>query len=390
MSQPPSRSVVGHAFGRVHRLWMIRPRRAIALATCLYVLVIIFALFLGILWPFDTRSVACTAAPGAAVHSSSAVVTADGFIIWNWGVLYLFAMPLAALLVGNYFRVLDNALLKLDEVIKPDKPTGKQFTRFVADRLRMQWSSWIFPVALVAPIFLTIIADGRDILAPLQSAVLLPSCSKDWSTLGYSSHRQIGAIWYLYFNLMAWTMQVFLGYCGVLVLLLTTGVLGTVFRYGIGKQEFVDAFLPPGAAPTSNRYHPAWKFCTARCGLEALDFVFLMFVGLNLFALVASAASIFVNVLIRHSATPGSAILAISSMLFVPMTCFWVFVPYFTHFPADFPSDFRPTKSQCEKPNPWPFGSEKLSWTLVTVTSGFWLFLLVMLVRAFFPALPAK
>jgi hypothetical protein len=311
----------------------------------------------------------------------------------NWGILYLFAMPLAAFLMGNYFRLLDNALLTLDDVIKPAGPPDEpkeRFTQFLVERIRLQWSSWIFPLSLVAPILLAAIADGRDILAPLQSKAMLPSCSLDWSVVGYTTPGHVATLWYLAFNLAAWVMQVFLGYCGVLVLALTGGVLGTVFRYGLGDRVIIDAFRPPAALPAPDRYRPEWQYCKARCGLEALDVVFMLFVGLNLFALVASAISIFVNVFWRSGATPGSFMLALGTMFFIPLSFFWVFVPYFSHFPEDFPKDFVPRNTDCVKPNPWPFKSEKLSWTIIVITAGFWLFLLVVILRSLFPGFPGK
>jgi hypothetical protein len=372
---------------------MTHPTRAAGLALLLYFVVFFAAGSLGILH----RHIQATAVSCAPIRVGTPAVgtgtTADGFLVENWGLLYLFAMPLAAYLMGSYFRLLDNALLTLDDVIKPEGASEglkEPFTKFLGERFRLQWSSWIFPLSLAAPILLTAIVDGRDILAPLQSKAILPSCSQDWSVLGYTTPGYATAPWYLAFNFAAWVMQGFLGYCGVLVLTLTGGVLGTVFTYGLGDREIIKLFRSPADLPSPDRYRPEWQYCKERCGLEALDVVFLLFVGLSLFALVASAISIFVNIFLRNAATPGSFVLALGTMFFIPLSFFWVFVPYFTHFPRDFPENFKQDNPPCVKPNPWPFGSEKLSWTIVGITASFWLFLLVVLLRSLFPGIFGK
>jgi hypothetical protein len=319
MSDSPQ-SVIGYSFGPVHRWWMMRPGRTALIALSFYFVVIICAGHLGILpRKFTSISVECSTAIGGEHSAGGKTVSADGFLVGNWGVLYLFAMPLAALLMGHYFNLLDRALLGLDNVIKPVGPTLRPFSQFLVERIRLQWSGWIFPLSLTIPVVLTIFADGRDILAPLQSRAILPSCAQDWSTIGWSAYPHSPALWYFSFNLVAWMMQIFISYCGVLSLALTGGVLGTVFSYGLGSRAIIDLFLPPGAPSNPASYHPEWQYCKRRCGLEDLDVVFLLFIALNLFALVASAESIFVNVYLRNNPTVGSIILMIGTMVFIPV-----------------------------------------------------------------------
>lgn len=324
--------------------------------------------------------------------SSNGPQLAEGFSILSWGYLYAFALPLGTYLIGKYFTVLDNALFSLDEVIKPEKHQDKLFGIFVADQLRTQWSSWIFPVSISLAVVLAIVADGRDIIAPLQSSVILPTCTRDWSNVGYTHWSTLtgntesfgSSLWYLVFNICAFSMEAFLGYCGILLLLLTGAVFSVVFSYGIGNRSIIDTFIPPGATPTPARYSPHWKWCFERCGLDKLDVVFAFFTGLSLFALVASALSMLVNLYLRKHVTPGSVILAVSTMLFIPWSAFWIFVPYLTNFPRHLPSGFEPTRTPCEEPSPWPFGSEKLSWILIGISTSLWLFLATSLVRVLF------
>jgi hypothetical protein len=370
---------------------MQKPKTAALVAFACYLIVAVASSYLQIWSKFQYKKISChaaqiTAGPigqNSGTSAASEPALADGFAIWNWGILYSFAMPLAAFLMGQYFRALDNGLLSLDSVIKPVEGAEKSFTAFLAERVRAQWSSTVFPTSLIFALVLTVFADGRDIVAPLQSSVILPSCTRDWSTVGYTQGL-FAAISYFIFNCAAFAMEVFLGYCGILLLLLTGVTFGTVFRFGLASKLIVDSFRAPGTEPPPERYRPDWMWCDARCGLGGLDIVFLFFTGLSLFALVASATSIFVNVYLRHHATPGSVVLAVGTMFFIPWSAFWIFVPYFTNFPRELPADYKPTKSPCSKPDPWPFGSEKLSWTLIIITVLFWLSLLSSLLSSLF------
>lgn len=159
---------------------------------------------------------------------------------------------------------------------------------------------------------------------------------------------------------------------------------------GFRGQTIADAFRPPAALPVPESYYAKWIYCLPRCGLEALDFVFITFIGLNLFALVTSATSIFVNVFWRGGPTPGSFILAVGTMLFIPLSVFYVFVPYFSHFPEGFPKDFVPDRERCDPPNPWPLKSEKFTWALIGLTTSFWLVLFGVILKAIFPGLLGK
>jgi hypothetical protein len=110
-----------------------------------------------------------------------------------------------------------------------------------------------------------------------------------------------------------------------------------------------------------------------------------MFTGLSFFTLITCATSIFVNVYLRHHATRGSVVLAVGTRFFIPWSAFWIFVPYFTKFPRKLPADFKPTKDQPDDPpDPWPFGSERMAWTLIVITSLFWMSLLRSLLTSLF------
>jgi hypothetical protein len=407
----PEDSIIGSVFGSVHRWWMSKTTYA-ALVAFVFYLAIVFAARTLHIWSDFSYKVTqeCIAIPATVPLAAQGTpggqqapaepALAYGFEAWNWGFLYSFALPLAVAVMGLYFRALDRALLSLDDVIKPQKAATrdagtetkqdsreeqtKRFTLFLTDRIRVLWPSVVFPVSLALSLLLTVVADGHDIVAPLQARLIWPTCTRDWSTVGFTTPNAAGQGWYFVFNCAAFLMQAFLGYCGILVLTLTGTVFGQVFTYGLGRRDIIETFRQPGSPQSPVRYAPEWIWCFERCGLEKLDNVFLAFTGLSFFALVASATSIFVNVYGRHHVTHGSVILAIGTMFFIPWSAFWVFIPYFTNFPRDFPPNFVPTRTPCVKPNPWPFGGEKMTWVLIAITSGFWVTLFLSLIKGLF------
>jgi hypothetical protein len=404
-------SIIGWAFGSVHRWWMRKTAYAALLAFAFYLAVVLAASALHIWSDFTYKGTRdCIAIPATVPAAGQSAPSgqqgptepalAYGFNAWNWGFLYSFAMPLAVSVMGLYFRAFDSALLSLDNVIKPEKPpkqetkegpgietedgATKPFTVFLADRIRTLWSSVIFPISLALSLILTVVADGHDILAPLESQLIWPTCTRDWSTVGFTVPNASAQGWYFAFNCAAFLMQAFLGYCGILLLTMTGVVFGQVFTYGLGRRDILETFRQPGTQKLPVRYTPVWVWCYERCGLEKLDTVFLIFTGLSFLALVASAMSIFVNVYGRHHVTHGSVVLAIGTMFFIPWSVFWVFVPYFTNFPRQLPTDFLPTRTPCDPPNPWPFGSQKMTWILIVITSTFWFALFLALIKGLF------
>jgi hypothetical protein len=330
--------------------------------------VLIASACLGIFWTFRTPTGEFT-----------------GFANSQW-CLFLIALPLATFLVGYYLRRVDHSLRSLDRLIKPLDESPVCFSVFLAERFRLHWFGWIFRLSILLPLVLTIIADGEDILAPLQSPLIPVSIEHDWSNFGYQIRPPRSAFWYLAFNGAAWAMQVFLAYCGFVVVSLTATVLGTVFRYGLGGKRIIDGFRAPGTPTLPQHYEPHWDFTDKRCGLKDLDFVFLMFVGLILVINVACGVSIIWNIHLKEGADIGSAILALVTMILVPAAAFWVFMPYFGSFPPELPSQLK-GKAGYVEPSPWPFGSEKLAWMLIVAVSASWVFLSWQVLCSFIPGL---
>src|SRR5439155_26833747 len=130
----------------------------------------------------------------------------------------------------------------------PEQCVSPPLSALLADRLRYAWPTWIYPSCIHLSVLLTLIADGRDIIAPLQSQVILPSKDRDWSTLGYVAHKELSPLWYLTFNIAAFALQAFLAYCGLLLLLLTAYLLGLSITYGLAGRELKEVFVHPDTA----------------------------------------------------------------------------------------------------------------------------------------------
>jgi hypothetical protein len=363
-----TKPIVRRALGLVHTRWLLWPKKAAVTAGLFYVGVMIAAGALGILWTFRDPAGREIAGVGNS----------------HWGPLFLFAMPLAAVLLGYYLTALENGLQSIDEVVVPvSQTTAQPFSGFVSGRLRYAWMSWMFPLALATPVILTIVADGRDIIAPLQSRVIPPSKELDWSTAGYLAHPERSPLWYFVFNLLAWCMQIFVGYCAVLVILLTAFLLGVVFRYGLGGRSITKIFTPPSVDPPPEKYQPRWDCTKRRCGLEDLDVIFGFFVALVIFVLLVCSVSILANAYLKKGPDLGSAILAFGAVLLLPAAVFWVFQPYFTNFPKELPADLKGKPGYVE-PSPWPFGSEKLAWGTVGAAWALWAFLVWTVLKFIF------
>jgi hypothetical protein len=349
-------SILYPAFGMIHSRWMRYPRRATICAAGAFLIIAITSLFLGIGRPFQAND-----------------ETIDGILSApNWGPLFLFATPIAANLMGWYFRALDNALLSLDHILKPVNPEWPTFSAFLTDRLRYAWPTWIFPVCVFLPIFLTIVADGRDIIAPMRSPVIPPSQEKDWSTLGYLAYTDRSPLYYLAFNIVAFGLQVFVAYCGFLLLVLTAYMLNLSINFGIAGRELRELFVHPDAARTF-QFRTQWDFRgqKGRCGLHQLDSVFFLYVALNLVCLVVAGVSVFINEGWKGGADLGSFILIGGTILWFPVSVYWIVYHYWSRFPseAEIPAAL---KGKVPKPTPWPWASAWVTWFVVILAGALW------------------
>jgi hypothetical protein len=336
---------------------MLHPVRAAAFASGTFLVVAALSLLLGI---------------GIRFQANKQTIT--GFLLSHWGPTFLLATPLSAFLMGWYFRALDNAILSLDRILKPEQTDSPPFSECIADRFRYAWPAYIYPVCLFLPMLLTLIADGRDIISPLQSPVIPPSHEKDWSTLGYLATNAWHPLWYLIFNIAAFALQVFIAYCGFLLLLLTAYLLGLSITYGLAGKPLKELFVPPDTA-RSVQFKAIWDFTApkGRCGLHMLDTVFFLYVALNFVCLGVTIVSVVVNERWKGGVDLGSVILMVGTLLFIPLSFIWILLPYYSNFPDELPAELK--DKGFPKPTAWPWGSEKLTWGLIGLAITSWVYI---------------
>ena len=350
-----SDGVLAEGFGLPHRYWLARPLAAATWAALWYAFIAASAFALGIGWNFlgpDSTEV-------------------DGFMrTRNWGWLFLLALPAVTLLLGVFFGMLDEALVKLDGIVKPadelDQKASPPFSMTVRERFRDAWGLWIHPVAFSLAVVLTIAADGRDIIAPLESATIRPSDDVDFFTVGYKV--EIGTpLTYLAFNAGAFSMQVFLAYCGFTLILMPLYLFALVGRYAL-KGRTVRSVL--GSA--ERRYRVEWDYSdpSGRCGLKALDQVYVAYQLLTFLSIGLGLLSIWSNLGSKTGFDKGSYIIVACNLLLLPAAFFWVIIPYWTEFPRELPSKYE--GRDYTKPVPWPLGSPMLGWALIGATGSVW------------------
>jgi hypothetical protein len=283
-----------------------------------------------------------------------------GFASVNWAILSLL-LPFAAGITAWYLRLLNRSLISVCSIIRPLDSAEEilpvdgmelAFATYLQRRLGNSWlRQVVFPAAALT-FLLVFIADGGDIVSPVHLASR--SIEADWT-----NHGLMGAP-HLVLNLLAFGMEAYVGYCVMMILLITIVSLSVVFIEGIGGKTLSDWI----GASVTRKFKPVWQ-CTTRCGLESLDSLFVGFTVISSVALGAAAISI-ISKSARFNATDvGSWILAVIGLSFVPIAFFLVYFPYWTSFPSRLPDYCRREIADGNRPNKWPFGSDHLGISLL-------------------------
>ena len=302
--------VLRASLGPLHHAWMQHPTRAAGIALLWYLVVAIAAWVLGVLDDFsylegETRR------------------QAQGFDTWNWGQLYLVAMPLGAYLLGRLLGVIDGAVDSLDHVLTPAAPDvdgGPKFTTYLAGRLPAPLTR-IAILAIALAVGISLAADYHYILGPLE---WFQTSNYSWSTVGFQA-RDISPSFYLLFNIGAFTMQAFLNYCGFYLVLSLGYILLLVNKQESGAEG--DLFLF------------TWDYSdpTARCGLHNFDKVYILFILAFLIAMMFGGVSLGTNVIRDTCIDRGNAVMVILFVIAIPVAFAMIIFPYWKGFPRSVP-----------------------------------------------------
>ena len=174
--------VVVPAFGPIHAAWARHPFIAAVVAEVIFIFVAVFSLILRIGWN---------------LHGTRGD---KGFLQTHWGPLFAIAMPLVTLFIAWLFKILDEALMSVDDIIYPN-PDVCQFTEWLHTKFKTAWKYWIPYLSVSLAVVLTIIADGNDIVAPLELPIIHHSQEVDWCTEGYNLAKSSSRYAYLTFNI---------------------------------------------------------------------------------------------------------------------------------------------------------------------------------------------
>ena len=332
----------------LHERWRKDPVRAAVIALGLAVVALMLAALLDVFWWFgDAHDL-----PGYA-HEV------------NWGPLYLTAFPIAVGLVGLLLQIIRDAIKSLDRVVKPVPGNPFSFSEALFRRFDQRWGAILLPVLAALTVLLVLGIDAGSIFAPYIGH-LLPRQWRDWATMGAASHPSSPRMLYLLFNLYAFSLEAWLIYCGLLVLIGTAYPLLVLLNKGLREVPTARR----GELPKSERqvdfarhYEIHWDYtdATGRCGLGSFDRVFGIFASIVLLTLGIAFVVAESDERNNHGVmTIGGAALAHGALLLLCVFFVGVLYPYWRQFPNDLPlKQHLPHQLrdvELAKPQAWPFG----------------------------------
>lgn len=227
--------------------------------------------------------------------------------------------------------------------------------------------------------------QGQFSTTPTDEAKALKP-HEDWTNRGFIVYKQKHSPHiYFVFNLLAFAMEGLLGYCGLLVLVGTTGILVRVITC-ISKLEKLRRAVLDGAKVSQSEdeitrnFEIEWKWdgLRGRCGLHEFDKVYGLYVLFIGMALIIAGISVFWNIFVRGGPDRGSWIAIIFTVLLFPCAFIWIMYPYWSYFPDSRSDD--PEGHKAIQPQKWPFGS-KLSWSFIIVVWSLWLSLVSVILK---------
>jgi len=343
--------------GPLHSYWLNYPAKS-ALFSFLFIgFLCVYAALIGIAFNFGPN------------HEYQGFVNAV-----NWGPAFLIGMPLIVFVVALLFRLLNNALLSLDNILIANDGATQPFSIEFFEHFGKAWKYYIVPIGLFISLGIVLGADFNSIFAPLGATA--DFVEKDWTSVGYAQHLDTPSWLFLLFNILAFFAEGLFAYIGVVTIFSMAYPLYLFAKFNIGEDDKTTS-----SRSFINQYTLKWNYNDAhgRCGLHKLDKVFMTYVGLIGIGIVLALASVLKNKYTTGIDT-GSLILIVGIGLLLPLSFVWIILPYWIKFPAKLPPEERLSTElkglSLPDPKPWPLGSEKLSWGFLMAISAFWVYLM--------------
>lgn len=276
-----------------------------------------------------------------------------------WFYIVLFGPPLGVLLTAFYLRQISEAIFSLNKIVPSQSSGGQLYSDYLFEKISKYWR-YVFWGTIILLGLLVYLADGKDIFSPIFGE---HSKEEDWSNKGYVVNGNNYT--YFFFNVMVFTLEGVLGYCGLIVLTFTFLAKVLVVEH---ISELEKARRKNGIPKNGlNRFKIDWDWDdqNARCGLWQWDKVFGYYILLVLIALVFIAISVSYGQIAHGNIDFGNWALMILAFFYFPGMCYWLLWPYVRFFPEKSPRG-KP------KPNKYPFGLITF-WAVLTSLGGFWL-----------------
>ena len=255
---------LSNATGTVHRKWINHPYLFAGVLFFYALLICISAWILGIWSNFGPNK------------------EYIGFCSPNWGMLYPIALPIVALCTSFFLRVCSSAIKSLDSIILHKKNDKICFSHVILERIKKGWRI-IFLISMITSLLIVALADGSDIIEPFLKSS--SSHHKDWTTHGYTLAQNLSYA-YLLFNIFAFSMEAFLSYCGITLLLGAS----TMIYWVIAKLSILEISRKDKMKKHEKKYindqiaqsfkiQWDWDGQNGRCGLHEFDKVYGTYVA---------------------------------------------------------------------------------------------------------------
>jgi len=320
--------------GKFHTYWFKNTSKVVFILTLFTISLGIYSYFLGIAFNFGEKE------------------EYRGFITSiNWFPSLIITIPISMYLVKFFFYLLEDAIFSLDNILIPINNNNIKFSEKLINSFISFWKTRIFPISVILTIALVVIADYYSIF----SIFYISSASeKDWSNFGFIVYPNKNEFFYLAFNTLAFFLEWILLYITSIVFFSSIYPLLVFAKSGVEKEHFKDNILYD--------YKLKWKYDDphGRCGLHKLDRVFIVYIVMIVFGLIAVFISIVANSYFLNGMDLGGLLLLVIMVLLLPASFIWIIFPYWTNFPQKLPMiDKLPEEFKNKTlpdPKPWPLG----------------------------------
>ncbi|MCH7501113.1 MAG: hypothetical protein IH886_14105 [Nitrospinae bacterium] len=279
-----------------------------------------------------------------------------------WFYIVFFGLPIGTLLIAFYLRQISEAIFSLNKIVLSQSNGGQLYSDYLFEKISKYWGG-VFWGTIFLLIILVGLADVKDILSPITD---WHSEEKDWSNKCHTLDNNKYAC--LTLNLLVFSLEGLLGYCGLIILPFTFFVKYWVVEHVSELEKARKEKIAPKGTLSKFKVNWDWDDPKGRCGLWEWDKLVFHYLILVLIVFVFISISIIYNLIAHHNIDTGNWELIIVAIFYFPGMCYWVMFPYLKNFPEDSPEGKQ-------KPNKNPLGWPKFGMA-IRFLGGYWFILL--------------